>query len=428
MNKKEVTYQNLSKWHRYLLIFISGAGSGIIYIPIYMKNVFYEPLLIGLNISNAELGFLSGMYGIMATILYIPCGILADKIRLRTLAWVGFVSTSLLVFWYASMPSYTILVLIFALFAFTTILIFWGCRYKLLRFSDSEENYPAVVGFSYALYGLGGLAINAVALVIFNATPDYVVGVQYALIFLGTVILALGVLSFFAIPRFEDEIVTDPAKKFNINEMLTAMKHPGVWLASITLFFVMIVYMGMNYTTPYMTDVFLAPLTLVGIVGMIRYYGIALISAPLLGGIAKKSSPSKTILIAMIGAAICCFALIFLPQTTSFLITSIVIILVLGFLANGAYGIASSVLTETHVPPHIFGAATGMLSVIGFLPESFMHQLFGSYIDQYANGGYTIIFSILAASGVIAVVCCVATQLYLKKAKFKKEDIKPEFS
>ena len=130
----------------------------------------------------------------------------------------------------------------------------------------------------------------------------------------------------------------------------------------------------------------------------------------------------------MIGAAICCFALIFLPQTTSFLIASIVIILVLGFLANGAYGIASSVLTETHVPPHIFGAATGMLSVIGFLPESFMHQLFGSYIDQYANGGYTIIFSILAASGVIAVVCCVATQLYLKKAKFKKEDIKPEFS
>ena len=39
MNKKEVTYQNLSKWHRFLLIFISGAGSGIIYIPIYMKNV-----------------------------------------------------------------------------------------------------------------------------------------------------------------------------------------------------------------------------------------------------------------------------------------------------------------------------------------------------------------------------------------------------
>ncbi|KNZ40632.1 MFS transporter [Acetobacterium bakii] len=421
MNKKEITYKELSKWHRLLLIFISGAGSGIIYIPIYMKNVFYEPLLLGLNISNAELGFLSGMYGIMATLLYIPCGIVADKIRLRTLAWVGFISTSLLVFWYASMPSYLILVLIFALFAVTTILLFWGCRYKLLRFSDSEENYPAVVGFSYALYGLGGLSINAVALVIFNATPDYVIGVQYALLFLGAVIFALGVLAFFAIPRFEGEIVTDPDKKFNINEMLEAMKHPGVWMASITLFFVMIVYMGMNYTTPYMTDVFAAPLTLVGIIGMIRYYGIALVSAPLLGGIAKKTgSPSKTILVAMAGAALCCGSFLVLPQTTSFLITAIVIILVLGFLANGAYGVASSVLTETHVPPHIFGAATGMLSVIGFLPESFMHQLFGSYIDKYANGGYTIIFGILAVSGVLAVGCCFATQLYLKKSAAKR--------
>ena len=69
-----------------------------------------------------------------------------------------------------------------------------------------------------------------------------------------------------------------------------------------------------------------------------------------------------------------------------------------------------------------------MLSVIGFLPESFMHQLFGSYIDQYANAGYTIIFSILAASGAIAVVCCVATQIYLKKAKFGKDNIEPELS
>ena len=418
MNKNEVTYKDLSKWHRLLLIFISGCGSGIIYVPIYMKNVFYEPLLMGLDITNAQLGFLSGMYGIMATLLYIPCGIVADKLRLRTMCWVGFVTTAVLVFWYATMPSYSTLVLIFALFAVTTILIWWGCRYKLLRFADTEENYPAVVGFSYALYGLGGLSINAVALVIFNMTPDYVQGVRYALIFLGVVIFALGILAYFAIPRFKDEIVTDPDKKFNVNELIEAFKHPGVWLASLTLFFVMIVYMGMNYTTPYLTDVFSASLTVTGIVGMIRYYGIALISAPILGGIAKKNgSPSKTISYSMIAAAICCGALILLPGSSAFLIISVVIIILLGFVANGGYGITSSVLTETHVPPHIFGAATGLLSVIGFLPESFMHQLFGSYIDKYANGGYTIIFGILTASAVISIVFCFLTQRYLKKMR-----------
>ncbi|MGL4607595.1 MAG: MFS transporter [Eubacteriaceae bacterium] len=423
MNKKEVTYSQLSKFRIAILIFLSGAGSGIIYVPIYLKNVFYEPLLMGLNITNAELGFLSGMYGIMATILYIPCGILADKVRLRYLASVGFISTAIIVFWYATMPSYNTLVFIFAMFAVTTILIFWGCRYKLLRFSASEKDYPAVVGISYALYGLGGLAINAVTLALFNIMPDYVVGVQAALVFLGVVIFALGILAFFAIPRFEDEISDDPSKKFNINEFIEALKHPGVWLASITLFFVMIVYMGMNFTTPYLTDVYLAPLTLVGIIGMIRYYGIAIISAPLVGGIAKKiNAPSKTIAVIMAGSAICCLAYLLMPGTPGFLTIAIVVTLVLGFLANGAYGVASSVLTETHVPPHIFGAASGLLSVIGFLPESFMHQLFGSYIDQYQNAGYNIIFGILAGSAVVAIGCCFLTQLYLKKLKARNEE------
>ncbi|MEG1185752.1 MAG: MFS transporter, partial [Eubacterium sp.] len=366
MNKKEVSYMELSKFRRALLIFISGAGSGIIYVPIYLKNVFYEPLLMGLNITNAQLGFLSGMYGIMATILYIPCGIIADKIRLRTMAAGGFITTALVVYWYASLPSYAILVLIFAVLAVTTILIFWGCRYKLLRFAAAENDYPAVVGVSYALYGLGGLAINAVTLALFNMMPDYRVGVSAALIFLASVILALGVLSLFAIPKFKGEIVTDPDKKFNINEFIEALKHPGVWLASGTLFFVMVVYMGMNFTTPFLTDAFMAPMTLVSIVGMVRYYGIAIVSAPLMGGVAKKvGSPSKTILVVMAAAGICCLAFMFLPQTAGFLMVAIVITLVLGFLANGAYGIASSVLTETHVPPHIFGAASGLLSVIG---------------------------------------------------------------
>ncbi|MEG0495664.1 MAG: MFS transporter, partial [Eubacterium sp.] len=415
---KEVSYMELSKFRRALLIFISGAGSGIIYVPIYLKNVFYEPLLMGLNITNAQLGFLSGMYGIMATILYIPCGIIADKIRLRTMAAGGFITTALVVYWYASLPSYAILVLIFAVLAVTTILIFWGCRYKLLRFAAAENDYPAVVGVSYALYGLGGLAINAVTLALFNMMPDYRVGVSAALIFLASVILALGVLSLFAIPKFKGEIVTDPDKKFNINEFIEALKHPGVWLASGTLFFVMVVYMGMNFTTPFLTDAFMAPMTLVSIVGMVRYYGIAIVSAPLMGGVAKKvGSPSKTILVVMAAAGICCLAFMFLPQTAGFLMVAIVITLVLGFLANGAYGIASSVLTETHVPPHIFGAASGLLSVIGFLPESFMHQIFGGFIDKYQVQGYNYIFICLAVCAVLSIVGCIATQAYMKKQK-----------
>lgn len=415
-HKEELTYKDLSKFRRALMIFLSGAGSGIIYVPIYLKNVFYEPLLLGLNITNAQLGFLSGMYGIMATILYIPCGIVADKFRIRTLASLGFVTTAFMTYWYATLPSYNTLVLIFALMAVTTILIFWGCRYKLLRFSGSGDEYPVIVGISYALYGLGGLAINVVTLALFNAMSDYRIGVRMSLIFLGTVILILGIISYIFIPKFKGEVNTEANKKFNINEFKEALQHPGAWLASLTLFFVMIVYMGMNFTTPFLTNVYAVPMVMVSIIGMIRYYGIAIIASPLMGGVAKKlNSPSKTIIIAMIGSAICIVSYLIMPKTAAFMMIAVVVTLVLGFIANGAYGIASSVLTETKVPPHIFGAATGMLSVIGFLPESFMHQIFGGFIDKYENQGFNYIFICLAASALIAIVFCLATLRYTKK-------------
>jgi len=415
-HKEELTYKDLSKFRRALMIFLSGAGSGIIYVPIYLKNVFYEPLLLGLNITNAQLGFLSGMYGIMATILYIPCGIVADKFRIRTLASLGFVTTAFMTYWYATLPSYNTLVLIFALMAVTTILIFWGCRYKLLRFSGSGDEYPVIVGISYALYGLGGLAINVVTLALFNAMSDYRIGVRMSLIFLGTVILILGIISYIFIPKFKGEVNTEANKKFNINEFKEALQHPGAWLASLTLFFVMIVYMGMNFTTPFLTNVYAVPMVMVSIIGMIRYYGIAIIASPLMGGVAKKlNSPSKTIIIAMIGSAICIVSYLIMPKTAAFMMIAVVVTLVLGFIANGAYGIASSVLTETKVPPHIFGAATGMLSVIGFLPESFMHQIFGGFIDKYENQGFNYIFICLAVSALIAIVFCLATLRYTKK-------------
>lgn len=424
MRKKEVDYTQLSKIKVLLLIFLSGAGSGAIYAPVYLKNVFYEPLLLGLNISNAQLGLLSGVYGIMATLLYIPCGMIADKLRLRTMAAGGFISTALVTFWYAMLPSYSVLIVIFVVYAVTTILVFWGFHFKVLRFCGPEEKYPSLVGLCYALYGLGGLVINGVALAVFNNFSDYVTGVRFSLLFIGVLILALGILSFFTVPYFKGEIVTDPDKKFNINEFMEALKHPGVWLSSMILFFVMIVYMGMNYTTPYLTDVFGAPLALVGVIGMVRYYGIAIIAAPALGAFTTKiGSPCKAIICVMIGCGLCCGAYVIMPPTGFFLTVAIVITLIIGFLANGAYGVTSSVLTETHVPPHIFGAATGLLSVIGFLPESFMHQAFGSLIDHYGNTGYTYIFLILLGSAVIAVLGCVATRRFLKKKEAQEKSV-----
>ena len=96
-SKGEVTYKELSTLHKWALVVLISMGSSIIYAPMYLKNVFYDPLMQALGATNADLGLMVSAYGIAAMICYLPSGIVADKFRMRTLAWVGFIATAVLV-------------------------------------------------------------------------------------------------------------------------------------------------------------------------------------------------------------------------------------------------------------------------------------------------------------------------------------------
>ena len=47
-SKGEVTYKDLTGFHKWFLIILISMGSSIIYTPMYLKNVFYDPLMKGL--------------------------------------------------------------------------------------------------------------------------------------------------------------------------------------------------------------------------------------------------------------------------------------------------------------------------------------------------------------------------------------------
>lgn len=411
---------DLSTGRRIFLLILVSMGSSTIYAPAYLKGVFYDPLQQALNCSNTELGLLLSAYAITATICYLPAGILADKIRMRTLSWVGFVSTAVLVFIYATLPSIGTCYLLFIGMGITTILIWWGTRFKLVRLIYPEDQYPAKIGLSYGIYGAAGLIVGFINLAIVSAFADNVgAGISVLLVWLGALILLLGILSFFFIPKFDGEIKHDA--KFNLSEFGHALKNPVVWLASISMFFVYFYYTGVTYTTPYLSGVLGASLVVVSAVSVIRTYGITLLSGPIFGAIAKKvNSSAMTIVVGSILAAVAFLALMFLPAGEALAIVAACIIILLGFVANGVFGIVSSQLTEGKVPLTIFGAATGIVSVVGFLPDTFSSTWFGAILDEgvatgNVTGSYTQIFIILAISAVIAAAVSVVLKMYVKK-------------
>ena len=195
----EVTYKDISSLHKWALVILISMGSSIIYAPMYLKNVFYDPLMQALGCTNADLGMMVSAYGLAAMICYLPSGIIADKFRMRTLA------TAVLVFIYATLPSVGVCLALFVAMGVTSILVWWGTRFKVVRLCCEEEEYASKIGISYSIYGVTGLIvglINAAIIAALSNTLGVAAGVQVMIIFLGVVIAILGVISFFLIPEY----------------------------------------------------------------------------------------------------------------------------------------------------------------------------------------------------------------------------------
>ncbi|KTF03754.1 MULTISPECIES: MFS transporter [Trueperella] len=421
MNKKnEVRAQDLSRGRRFFLLTLVSMGSSIIYTPAYLKNVFYDPLMEALDVTNAQLGQFLSAYAITALICYFPSGVIADKVRVRTLSWVGFMLTAALTFVYATLPSVGTLMMVFVGMGISTILIWWGIRFKLVRLISEEEEYSKNIGISYGLYGAAGLAVGLICLLFIKYIASATDSMRWMLIFLGVLIFVLGLLSFL-IPKFEGEIA-DSSQGFNLSEVGMALKSPVVWMAAAIMFFVYFYYTGVTYTTPYLSSVMGASIGIVSLVSIVRQYGVTLLSGPAFGFLAKGAgSPTRVIGWGSVVAVIALVTIAFLPAGAAMAVVAAIIAILLGFIANGVFGIVSSALTEGKVPLTIFGTATGVLSVIGFAPDTFSSIWFGALIDNKGNDAYVEIFMILAGAAILATAFSFLLHFYVKKNEKKLE-------
>ena len=412
-SKGEVTYKDISGLHKWFLIILISMGSSVVYTPMYLKNIFYDPLMQAIGCSNADLGMMVSMYGIAAVVCYLPSGIVADKFRMRTLATVGFVGTAALTFVYAALPSLVVCYIIFLGMGVTSILIWWGTRYKVIRLCCEENEYSQKIGISYSIYGLAGLVVGLVNTAIVASFAD-VTGVRVMIVFLGAILLIMGVLSYILIPDFKGEI-SQNSGLFDLKDAVEAFKWPGVIWAALTMFFVYSVYQGATYTTPYMTQAFGADDTLVNVIGLIRTYGIGLLAGPVVGWLATKiKSASKAMVICFLLSIGLLIGFIIMPTTAGVAVVASMVVL-FGFTTYGAFSIGSSPLSEIKMPMRIFGTATGLLSVIGFMPDMFIHAWYGSMIDAKGLDAYPQIFGIETALAVVGIFCLAMLLRTVKK-------------
>ena len=146
-----------------------------------------------------------------------------------------------------------------------------------------------------------------------------------------------------------------------------------------------------------------------GIVATIRSYGIGIFSAPIIGKVSDKvGSYTKTLIGLFVIEIIFGIALIVIPGKPNFLILAIVVVLALATVYYAVRGVYYATMGEAGVPVAMTGTATGIISVIGYLPDSYENTILGNFLDKYAAVGFNYVFGTIVIFALLGIgVCCI---------------------
>ncbi|MCR1955135.1 MFS transporter [Clostridioides mangenotii] len=382
---------------RFSIIFILAFGMTAMYSLPYMKSAFYDPMQQALSLSHTQIGNLLSTYGMVAMVSYFVGGWFADKFSVKKLITLSLVVSGLLGFYFATFPSYGMLVVIFVLWGFTTIMTFFPASVKVIRMLGDESEQGRLFGFYEGLSGIAGTVISFIGLYFFGKFAEITVGFKYVVWLYSISSIVCGIILYFLIDDVKDTEESNDG--MSISSFLKVITMPKAWLLGLTIFSVYLVFSSLTYLSPYLSEVYVMPLTLVSALSIIRTYVIKMGASPITGIVTDKVGSSiKVLFVGFLFMAVSTAAFLFIPKSPSFMWIAVINMIILSVILFGARGIYFATVSESNIPIETTGAVVGFASFLGFSPDAFYYTVAGNWLDKYGQTGYTYIF-------ILSVVC-----------------------
>lgn len=393
-----------SKLKKYLKIISLGLAGGSVYLLPYIKYILYDAHLASMNITNTQSGYLMTMYTIGNVLLYVPGGILADKFSARKSLFYSCIATSIFVFIHAfTMKSFITSMLIWFGLSLGTGFILWSALLKTVRMIGTEEEQGFLYGLYYACNGVASALVNGTAVWIYQTGSDMQSGYFRACIWGGIVPILTGIILLILLKEDDKQYTVDSNEpKFVMSDVGLLVKNPTIWIISLIMFCGYGFYSSTSYFTPYLTDAFKVSIVDSGLLSSVRTY-LLLLLAPIGGLIADKifKSTSKWLYVAFLILAILFGVVLLIPSTANVAIVSFYT-LIPSAMVMMTYGVISSIVSDIGIPKKMTGTVIGLISIVGYLPDSIYSLMFGNWLDKYSTYGYNYIFGYLALSGILA--------------------------
>ena len=400
----------ITRAQRYIILFLVAGTNGLFLFVPYMRFGFYDQMLEAFRLTNTQLGDLGALMSIVAMPGYLFGGILADKFSVRNLLTASLAGMAMTTAWYATLPPYSSLVIIYVLMAIFSLTLFWCAAMKTPRFLSEGDD--VVAGQMYSLNefvkGMTSMATGFIGVFIVSRAISGSVGVQQMLI-MGAIIYAIwAVLVFIFVPKEfgitnESGAVVQPTFKETSIGLLKAGKHPGVWYTTILHVCSYWLYItGATYLGTFATQVLMVDSTVSSFLSIIRSYVLmsvaALVMTVILGKIKSKIKAD------IVMYCITLVLFVVMIMTKNMAVFCAIIGLVIAYVYCSLRTLWFSPMGELKIPLRMTGAATGIISFFAYTPDVLTQLIGGRLLDNYGSQGFDYIFYIMMGFCVLGIV------------------------
>ncbi len=412
----ETSGKSVWKQMNWVGIFLLSLSGGAIYLLPLARSTYYDPLMQGLGVTNTELGMITSFWGLLTLLSYFPGGWLADRFSARKMLVVTFAANCLLGFWYATLPSFPVLISIHLLFGIFTTATFWGAFIKATRLCAPPEAQGKAFGFVEGIRRLLGMGLGLIGAWLLSCYgTDTTAGIKAALNFHAATcgVVALAIFLFFK----EGDTSGQAKTGASLADIGQVARIPEVWLIAGIVLAAYMSWRTQDVMTPYSTNLCGISAALGATVATIRNYGLGFVAMG--GGIMGDRIGSANTMIAGFLVVILSDVLFLLfPGTPATLWVFLALMFTFMAAIFTMRAVFYALLTEGLLPVSATGIAVGIVATLAYCPDFFAPLYQGYFLDKFGKDshvGYNYLFLISLVSSLAGVALCLVFKARVRR-------------
>ena len=278
----------------------------------------------------------------------------------------------------------------------STTLTFWSAMIKAVKSLADGAHQGQVFGLKETMCCVITLVFSMSALAVFRLTGENFV---ILLILYSVMHILVGVLVAVFMPPLPPQSEVEMSGL--IKGIGDVIHLKGVWLIGMTIFFTQLVAIIFGRFTPFLTGIGGLSSSAVALITIISANGFANVGSLSGGKISDiMGSPAKFIACVLGTVALVTVMFLFLPWSSETVWLCVAVSVIFRILNGALRSVQFATMSQVDIPAHLIGTASGIISIIGYMPDIFGYTLCGMAMENFAPiTAYRIIFSGLA-------VCC----------------------